>query len=91
LGKLRGQHVHVWQEGEEYHLLVVSDEPQVGTALEALAQLEAECQPGTAGQPPSEVFRDEEGYRFIARGDHAFIFARIFLALEQESIPTKKL
>jgi DNA-binding transcriptional MerR regulator len=83
LAQLRGQHIHIWQEGQEYHILVVSDDPQVGQALAALAQLEADCQAAAPDQPLSEVLADEEGYRFIVRGSHAFIFARLFLTLEQ--------
>jgi MerR family Zn(II)-responsive transcriptional regulator of zntA len=85
LAQLRGQHIHTWQEGEEYHILVVSKEPAVRRALEVLAHLEAACQAGTPGQQQSEVLTDEEGYRFIVRGQHAFIFARIFLTLEQSN------
>ncbi len=84
LDHLRGQHVHIWQEGEEYHILVVSNDPTVGTALEALAQLEADCQTRIQNQQIPELALNDEGFLFIARGSHAFIFARLFLSLEQE-------
>lgn len=85
LDHLRGQHVHIWQEGDDYHILVVSADPAVGAALEALAQLEADCQAHTYPQEAPEFLHDDEGYLLIARGDNAFIFARLFLALEKES------
>ncbi|MEZ4515749.1 MAG: MerR family transcriptional regulator [Chloroflexota bacterium] len=44
LRRLRGQHVHIWQEGDAYYILVVSHDPQVGEALQELARLEAGCQ-----------------------------------------------
>ena len=43
LNRLRGQHLHVWQVEQEYHILVVSDDPTIGAALRDLAALEAGC------------------------------------------------
>lgn len=84
LEKLRGQHLHIWQEGESYRILIVSDEPEVAQALEELARLESDCQTHTAMSAP-ELTHDEEGFLLTAEGDHAFLFARLFLALEQET------
>lgn len=82
LAQLRGQHVHVWQEEDAYRILVVSRETAVGQALQELANLEADCDahPETSHQ----LTYDDEGYLFTARGPNAFLFARLFLALEQE-------
>ncbi|GAB4428955.1 MAG: hypothetical protein OHK0015_12330 [Chloroflexi bacterium OHK40] len=80
---LRGHHVHLWQEGEAYHILIVSDNPAVGEALTRLAQLEAGCH-ATDGRDAPELRHADEGFLFVARGEHAFLFARLFLALEQE-------
>ncbi len=33
LDTLRGQHVHIWEEGDAYHILVVSDDPAVAAAV----------------------------------------------------------
>jgi hypothetical protein len=82
LDKLRGQHVHIWQEGSAYHILVVSQDAAVAQALEDLAMLEANCQ--THSHPTPELIYNDEGYFFIARGENAFVFARLFLALEQD-------
>jgi DNA-binding transcriptional MerR regulator len=84
LDRLRGQHVHIWQEEEGYHILVVSDDPAVGQALAALAQLEANCQAHAHTDQAPEFSHQQEGYLLIARGAHDFIFARLFLALERE-------
>ena len=84
LDKLRGQHVHLWQEDSAYHLLIVSDDPAVAKALEELAMLEANCQTHT--HPTPELVYNDEGYLFIARGENAFVFARLFLALEQDGV-----
>lgn len=84
LHHLRGEHVHIWHEGDAYHILLVSNKPAIGAALEALAQLEADCQAHPHHHQAPELMHNEEGYLFIARGAHAFIFARLFLALEQE-------
>jgi DNA-binding transcriptional MerR regulator len=83
LDRLRGQHVHIWQEGEAYHILIVSDEPMVAQAVAELAQLEADCEAHAAQQAPELVY-DDEGFLLKAAGPNAFMFARIFLALEQE-------
>jgi DNA-binding transcriptional MerR regulator len=84
LDHLRGQHIHIWQEEDAYHILVVSDDPEVGAALEALAQLEADCQAHAHTDQAPEFLHQREGYLLIARGNHSFIFARLFLALEKE-------
>ena len=82
LKRLRSQHVHVWQEGEAYHILVVSEETAVAEALQQLAQLETKCHAHAQAAP--QFAYDDEGYLFTATGDRAFIFARLFLALERD-------
>ncbi|MCP4422180.1 MAG: hypothetical protein GY803_02115, partial [Chloroflexi bacterium] len=79
--RLQGQHVHIWQEGEAYCILVVSRDTAVHDALAELAQLEADCQ--THPHTHTELIYDDEGYLLRAKGPNAFIFARLFLALEQ--------
>lgn len=82
LNTLRGQHVHVWQENDAYHVLVVSSDPEIGNALRQLTQLEANCALHTNAAP--QFFHNDEGFLLIATGDSAFILARLFLALESE-------
>lgn len=84
LRPLRGQHVHIWREDDAYHILLVSRDPQVAQALQELARLEAGCRVHSELRP--EVVEDAEGYRLIVRGDNAFMLARLFLALEHESV-----
>lgn len=84
LDHLRGQHVHIWQEDDAYHILIVSHNQQVGQALHELAQLEANCQVHT--HPSPQLTYGDEGYLFKASGPNAFIFARLFLTLEQEQV-----
>ena len=81
LERLQGQHFHIWQEKEAYFILVVSEDTAVYQALRELAQLEANCQTHIGTQP--ELIFDDEGYLLRVEGPHAFIFARLFLALEQ--------
>ncbi len=80
LKTLRGQHVHVWQVKDGYHILVVGHHPAVSAALEQLTQLEVNCQV----HPTPQLVPHEEGALLIARGPIAFIYARLFLALENE-------
>lgn len=82
LDQLRGQHIHVWQEDDAYHILIVSSDPDVGKALQELAQLEATCE--AHNQLIPKFTYDDEGYLFVAKGENAFIYARLFIALEGE-------
>lgn len=83
LDRLRGQHVHIWQEGESYHILVVSRDAAVESALRELARIESECRMHPGSQP--ELVDNHEGFLLIAHGPNAFILASLFLALETES------
>lgn len=84
LVQLRGIHAHLWLEGEAYHILVVSDDPAVGAAVECLASLEADCAAHGASNE-RELRRTDEGILLIARGEAAFLYARLFLGLEEGS------
>ncbi len=86
LVQLRGQHVHIWQEADAYHILVVSTDPQIGQVLKALTQLEATCQVHTHQHQAPELMHNNEGYLMIARGASAFIFARLFLAFAEPQV-----
>lgn len=80
LESLRGQHVHIWKEGESYQILVVGHNRAVEAALRELAQMEAACH----AHPAPQLTSNEEGYLFTVNGENAFIFAQLFLALERE-------
>ncbi len=87
LEQLRGQHVHLWQEGDTYHILVVGHNPTVEAALRALIQIEAAC---SSYATPAEVpvlSTNDEGYLITTTGPLAFLLARLFLALEHDSAP----
>lgn len=81
LDRLRGRHIHLWKEEDGYRILVVGHDPDVGVALQELARLEAECHAHSA----PHLERTPEGYLLTARGENAFIFARLFLALEGDA------
>ena len=80
LSALRGRHVHIWQEGEAYHILVVGREPGVESALRELARLESECH----AHPAPQLAETDEGFLFTAHGENAFLFAGLFLMLEED-------
>jgi MerR family transcriptional regulator, copper efflux regulator len=82
LKTLRGRHVHIWQEEDAYQILVVGHDAQVEQALHALAQLETRCQIHAQHLP--QLTYGDEGHLLRVEGPNAFIFARLFLALEQE-------
>ena len=84
LRQLRGRHMHIWQEGESYCILVVDDEPTTGQALHALAQLEAACQVHNHQQQAPEFSHNDEGYLLTVHGPSAFVFARLFLNLSEQ-------
>lgn len=83
LHQLRGQHIHIWQEGDAYSILVVSTDEQIGQVLAALTQLEAGCQVHTHHQQAPELMHNHEGYLLVAHGPHAFIWARLFLTFAE--------
>ncbi|MEH6549359.1 MAG: MerR family transcriptional regulator [Pseudomonadales bacterium] len=76
--KLRGQHVHIWREEDEYLIRFSSKKSSIKKALELIAAGESNCE--AHSQP--EVNDTEKGYIFRAKGDNAFLFAQLFLALE---------
>lgn len=74
------QHVHIWQENDSYHILLPTQDPTILQALQDLASLESHCH----AHPTPALTYNNEGYLFTATGPNAFIFARLFLALETE-------
>ena len=75
---LKGKHIHVWHDGDSYHVLIPGHDPALEEALSEIAALEANCH--AHGAPRLES--TEEGYLFTAEGDEAFLFAQFFLDLE---------
>jgi len=75
---LRGRHIHIWRDDDGYSILVASRDPKVERALRQLAASEADCD----AHVEPHVTEADEGYLFQARGDNAFLFAQLFLALE---------
>lgn len=79
LDRLEGIHVHIWQGENDYRILVISQKETVRNALEELIQLEGLCD---VHQAP-RLIDHTEGLLLIVRGEQAFIFAQLFLALEK--------
>jgi len=75
---LRGRHIHIWRDDDGYSILVAGRDPAVEQALRQLAASEADCH----AHVEPHVAEADEGYLFQARGDNAFLFAQLFLALE---------
>ena len=86
IDSLRGQHVHIWQEGDGYHILVVSKDPQVGRAMQTLAEMETNCQVHTYPHQSPELMHNGEGYLLVTHGENGFIFARLFLLISDKKI-----
>ncbi|MAT40833.1 MAG: hypothetical protein CL609_00725 [Anaerolineaceae bacterium] len=82
LEPLRGQHMHVWQQEDQYHILVVSQDEAVGKTLEQIAALEAECQVHAHHHSAPQFANDDEGFLLVVQGENAFIYVRLFLMLE---------
>ena len=78
---LRGQHVHIWREGEAYHILIPDKGEPTRRALEEIAKIEADCHAHAA----PHLTETDEGIVLIAAGEKAFLFAQFFLALESNS------
>jgi MerR family transcriptional regulator, copper efflux regulator len=75
---LRGKHVHLWREGDGYSILVPGHDAAVAAALRQLKDAEAGC----AAHVDLALAETTEGQLLTARGDKAFLFAQLFLALE---------
>jgi DNA-binding transcriptional MerR regulator len=75
---LRGRHVHVWREGDGYSVLVPGKDEKVSSALRQLVAAEAGC----SVHVDISLAETTEGLVLTARGDSAFLFAQLFLALE---------
>jgi MerR family Zn(II)-responsive transcriptional regulator of zntA len=75
---LRGEHFHIWRDDDEYSIRFTCKGARVKRALERIAAGESDCE--AHAQP--EVVERDEGYVFRARGDNAFLYAQLFLALE---------
>lgn len=82
ISNLRGCHVHVWHNNDTYDVLVVGQDPKILTSLTRLMHLEADCRAHTSAQPKPEISTTPEGYRLSVRGDNAFLYARLFMAIE---------
>jgi DNA-binding transcriptional MerR regulator len=79
LTDLRGKHLHVWRDDDDsYSILFASQTPKVVKALQKLAAGESGCEAHL--EPVIE--KADGGTLFRARGDNAFLFAQLFLALE---------
>jgi DNA-binding transcriptional MerR regulator len=75
---LRGQHVHVWREGDGYSVLLPGKDEAVAAALRQLVAAEAGC----SVHVDISLSETAEGPVLTARGGSAFLFAQLFLALE---------
>ncbi|MBM4196371.1 MAG: MerR family transcriptional regulator [Gammaproteobacteria bacterium] len=75
---LRGRHIHIWRDEDSYSILVAGRDPEVGSALRQLAASEADCE----AHVEPHVEAADEGWLFQVRGENAFLFAQLFLALE---------
>ncbi len=76
---LQGVHVHVWQQGDGYSIVVRSRDPEVERALRELARVEAVCH----AHPRPTLSEESDGFLFVASGDDAFLFVQFFLSLEE--------
>ncbi len=81
LADLRGRHMHIWQEDDVYSALFINAGDTAFEALQRLAQSESGCE---AHEQPT-VERTDDGILFAASGANAFLYAQLFLALENRS------
>lgn len=83
INRLRNQHVHMWKEEDGYHILIVSKNPEIFNALEALTQLENHCDAHANSHPALQLQDTSEGYLLVVHGENAFMIARLFLSLAE--------
>ena len=75
---LRGRHVHIWRDDDQYAVQFTPKTDKVEAALQRLADSESDCDVHV--QP--QVSESENGLLFTAKGENAFLYAKLFLALE---------
>lgn len=80
LNTLSGQHIHIWREGDTYQILVISQSKEVQKALHVLTNLEARCDLHSNMSPAFSIHK--EGFVLSSTGEHAYLFAKLFLALQ---------
>ncbi len=78
--KLKNQHVHIWRERDEYHILIISNDAEVGEALELLVYMEQTCE--VHADMTRSITHDQEGFLLTVSGENSFLYAQLFLALE---------
>ncbi|MCE5208014.1 MAG: MerR family transcriptional regulator [Chloroflexi bacterium] len=82
---LRHEHIHVWNEGDAYTILVVSQDPKIGEILQQFTQIASDCQVDQHNHMVSRLAHDSSGYLLSIQGEHAFIIARLFLEMDGSS------
>ena len=75
---LRGRHVHVWKDADGYTILVRDRSAAVQAALEQLVAADAGC----GVHVDVTLAPAPDGLQLRVRGDHAFLYAQLFLTLE---------
>ena len=83
---LRDQHIHVWNEGDRYSILVVSDDPAVETILQRFTVVVGDCQAEEHRHQIPELMHNSDGYLLVVEGNHAFVIARLFLEISRQNI-----
>jgi DNA-binding transcriptional MerR regulator len=83
---LRDQHIHVWNEGDRYSILVVSDDPVVETVLQRFTVVVGDCQAKEHRHQIPALMHNSDGYLLVVEGDHAFVIARLFLEISRQNI-----
>ncbi|WP_101757813.1 MerR family transcriptional regulator [Oceanicoccus sp. KOV_DT_Chl] len=78
--QLRGKHLHIWRDDDTYSIQFSDNSKAVKQALEKIAAGEHDCEAHL--QP--EVSPADGGYLFRAKGENAFLYAQLFLALESD-------
>lgn len=76
--ELRGQHLHIWRDDDQYSIQFTTKDKTVKQALEKITEGEHDCEAHL--QP--QLISTANGYLFHARGDNAFLYAQLFLSLE---------
>jgi len=85
--ELQGKHMHIWQEEEIINILIVNHDLHVGGILKNLCQIARECKPHNHSHLVMDLVENDEGFLLRVSGEHAFILARLFLMIENSSLP----
>jgi DNA-binding transcriptional MerR regulator len=75
------EHIHVWNEGDKYSILIVTNDPRIAGILDRFTELVSDCQVPQHSHLMPRWQHSDDGYLLTVEGAQSFIIARLFLEI----------